>query len=63
MTDERKIAVYLSRLDWDAVDRCLKSHVDATTCDGKVLWGIGRERVQYIREQIAAKLNGASDNG
>jgi hypothetical protein len=57
MSDERKIAVYLSRLDWQAVDLCLKHHIDSITIDGKTLWRIGWQRTAYIRECISKKLD------
>lgn len=55
MGDERKIAVYLSKLDWQAVIGCLLSHIERERVASDPVWTVGRNRIRYIVDEIVAK--------
>lgn len=53
---ERKIAVYLTTLDWQAVQRLLLAHIETCPSLGKPVWLTGRDRIKFIHDQIGAVL-------
>lgn len=53
---ERKIAVHLSKLDWQVVMGCMLSHVERDRSAGDPVWIAGRHRVMHIVGEIALRL-------
>lgn len=54
--NEKKIAVYLTEMDWRAVTACLYSQIAERALSGVTIWTVGRNRVQYIARQIEARM-------
>lgn len=57
MNKDKKIPVYLTEIDWQAVLVCLLVHVESRPpALGETVWTVGRNRLRYIADEIASKL-------
>lgn len=55
-TPERKLPVYLSKLDWQVVMGCLLAHVQRDRSLGDPVWAAGRNRIMHIVGEISIRL-------
>lgn len=53
---DKKVAVYLSVLDWQVVMACLLWHTNNRQERDNPLWSAGKNRVMHIVGEISEKL-------
>ena len=56
MSKEKKVAVYLSIMDWQVVIACILSHANQRPPVNDVLRDAGRNRAMYIVGEISSRL-------
>lgn len=53
---DKKVAVYLSKIDWEIVIGTMMAHVERQPLTADAVWIAGRNRIRYIVDEIVAKL-------